>query len=50
VEPDVIGVLLPAAGQASRNSEGQGWHEKVGNSDGDFIMHLSQLSVGMLPL
>jgi hypothetical protein len=39
-----------AAGQTGRNSEGQGWHEKAGNSDGDFIMHLSQLSVGMLPL
>src|SRR2546429_9789585 len=31
VESDVIGFVLPAAGEAGRNSEGKGRHEKTGN-------------------
>ena len=31
VEPDVVGVVFPAAGEAGRNSEGKGRHEKTGN-------------------
>src|SRR6266849_10655299 len=30
VESDVVGVVLPAAGEASRDSEGKGRHEKAG--------------------
>ncbi|HEY7532538.1 MAG TPA: reverse transcriptase domain-containing protein, partial [Nitrospiraceae bacterium] len=32
MEPDVVGVVFPAAGEAGRDSEGKGRHEKVGHS------------------
>ena len=41
------GVVLPAAGQASRNSQGNGRHSKAGRADGGFITHTSQLSFAM---
>ena len=32
VEPDVVGVVFPAAGEAGGNSEGKGRHEKAGHT------------------
>ena len=40
MEPDDVGVVSAAAGQAGGNSEGKGRHKKAGYSDGGFIMHL----------
>lgn len=34
VEPDVVGVVLPAAGQAGGDSQGIGRHAKAGSAHG----------------
>jgi len=47
VEPDVVGVVFPAAGETGGDSEGKEGHAQTGNPDGGFIMHLAQAGLGL---